>query len=182
MKSRPATDIVRLLWLLGVWLVLWSDLSIANIVSGLLVAGVVILTFEGWRAGTVAIRPIRAARFAGHFLYKLVESSVIVAQAVVAPRGRIHTSIVAVPLRGGSDAMLTLVADVVNLTPGTLVLEVGHDPPMLYLHALDGRDAAHLRRSVHRIEALAINAFGDPRMLNTDHHDSEHRDDIGSGR
>ncbi len=176
MTSRPATDLVRLLWLLGVWLVLWSDLSVANVLSGLLVSGAIVATFDGWRAGTVAIRPVRAARFAGHFLVKLVESSVVVAHTVVAPRGRIHTSIVAVPLRSGSDAMLTLVADAVNLTPGTLVLEVERDPPTLYLHALDGRDAARLRRSVHRLEALAIDAFGDSRVLIAGD------DDAGSGR
>lgn len=154
---------VRLVWLVGVWLVLWSDLSLANVVSGLLVAGAIVATFRGWRPGHVVVRPLAALRFAAYFAYKLVESTIGVALAVIAPRGRIHTGIVAVDLHPSSDAIVTLVADAVNLTPGTLIVDVRRAPLTLYVHALDVRDVPQIRRSVHRLETLAVDAFGSRR-------------------
>jgi multicomponent Na+:H+ antiporter subunit E len=95
------------------------------------------------------------------FLYKLVESTVVVARTVIAPRDRVKSGIIAVPLHGCSDAVATLIADSISLTPGTLTLEVRRDPLILYVHALDTRNIETLRRDIHRLEFLAIRAFGD---------------------
>jgi multicomponent Na+:H+ antiporter subunit E len=159
------TRVVRILWLLGIWLALWSDVSLANVLSGLLVAGVIVALFDTWHRGSVIIRPIAAAMFAGYFLYLLAASSLSVARTVLTPRDRIRTGIVAVPLQGCSDAVVTLIADAITLTPGTLTLEVRRDPLTLYVHALDVRDVAELQRGVRRLEVLAVRAFGDDAAL-----------------
>lgn len=151
--------------MLIVWLALWSEVSVANVLSGLLVGAVIVLTFDTWRSGHLAIRPWRAAKFGVYFLYKLLESSVLVALAVLAPHRRVHTGIVAVPLQGCSDAVATLVADAISLTPGTLTLEVTRQPLVLYVHALDLRDVEAVRRDVRKLEVLAVRAFGDARAL-----------------
>lgn len=152
---------LRVAFLVVVWLSLWSDLSVANLLSGLVVAGTVVLVFDTWRDGSVTIRPLPAIRFAGYFLYKLVQSSLVVARAIVVPRHRIHTGIVAVPLQGCSDALVTLIADAITLTPGTLTLEVRRDPLTLFVHALDVRDVEQVRAEVRTLEVLAVRAFGD---------------------
>lgn len=152
---------VRILFLVMVWLSLWSDVSVANALSGLVVAAAVVLVFDTWSAGTVTVRPVAALRFAGFFLYKLVQSSLVVARAILVPRHRIHTGIVAVPLHGCSDALVTLIADAITLTPGTLTLEVRRDPLTLFVHALDVRDVEQVRAEVRTLEVLAVKAFGD---------------------
>ncbi|HWL43108.1 MAG TPA: Na+/H+ antiporter subunit E [Ilumatobacter sp.] len=163
---RPsATSVIRITVLTVVWLALWSDLSVANVASGLLVAGLIVVTFDTWRAGTLALRPLRATRFGLFFLYKLVESSVVVARTAIAPRDRISTGIIAVPLRGCSDAVATLVADAISLTPGTLTLEVRRDPLTLYVHVLDTRDVEQVQRDIRTLEILAVRAFGDAHAL-----------------
>jgi multicomponent Na+:H+ antiporter subunit E len=154
------TRAVRMLWLVVVWLALWSDLSVANVASGIITAGVVIALFDSWRPGAVVVRPVAVARFALHFAYKLVQASLVVARTVVAPQHRIHAGIVAVELSGCSDAVATLVADAVSLTPGTLTLEVVRDPLTLYVHALDVRDVEHVKAEVRKMEELAVRAFG----------------------
>lgn len=154
--------VVRVVILLIVWLALWSDVSTANFLSGLLVAVGIVLVFRTWSAGTVVVRPVRVAGFALHFLYKLVEASLVVARTVISPRHRINTGIVAVPLQGCSDAVATLIADTISLTPGTLTLEVRRDPLTLFVHALDVRDIEQVRADVRRLEVLAVRAFGPP--------------------
>jgi multicomponent Na+:H+ antiporter subunit E len=108
---------------------------------------------------------VATVRFLAYFLAKLVEASVVVAVEVATPRNRIRTGIVAVPLRGASDALVTLVADAVTLTPGTLTLEVGRQPPTLYVHVLHLRDVEAVRREIRHLEVLAVRAFGSPAAL-----------------
>jgi multicomponent Na+:H+ antiporter subunit E len=152
---------LRILIMTLVWLAMWSDLSVANVASGLLVSAAVVTAFDTWRSGTVAVRPVRAAHFGVWFVYKLVEATISVVWAVLAPRGRVHTGIISVPLQGCSDAVATLIADAISLTPGTLTIEVRRDPLTLYIHALDTRDLESIRRDVRRLEILAVQAFGD---------------------
>lgn len=155
------TRVLRIGLLTLIWIVLWSDLSLANLISGLLVATAIALLFDTWHNGAIAIRPVHAARFAGYFLFKLVEASIVVARTVIAPHDRVRTGIIAVPLSGCSDAVATLVADAISLTPGTLTLEVRSDPLTLYVHALDTRDVEQVQRDIRTLEVLAVRAFGD---------------------
>src|SRR5690606_5188926 len=118
-----------------------------------------------WRSGATMVRPIKALKLLGFFVVALVQASVVVARTVIAPRGRIRAGIVAVPLRGCSDAVATLIADAISLTPGTLTLEVRRDPLTLYVHALDTRDVEQVQRDVRTLEVLAVRAFGDDAAL-----------------
>lgn len=159
------TRLVRLLWLTLIWLALWSDLSVANLLSGLVVSGLIVVLYDSWRPGHVIVRPFAAVRFTLYFLYQLVRSSLAVARTVVTPHDRIRTGIVAVPLLGCSDAVATLIADAITLTPGTLTVEIRRDPLTLFVHALDVRDVTALQREVRTLEVLAVKAFGDEHAL-----------------
>lgn len=153
--------LVRLVWITFLWVALWGELSIANVIGGVLVGAVLILLFETWRADTLVIRPIRAIAFLGFFAYKLVESTWTVARTVIAPRDRVHQGIISVPLPDCSDAVATIVAGAITLTPGTLTLEIRRDPLTLYVHALDTRDVEAIRQDVRKLERMAVRAFGD---------------------
>ena len=159
------TRVVRLLGLTAAWLALWSDLTMANLLSGLVVAALIVGAFDTWRPGHVIVRPVAVLRLAGYFIYQLAVSSLVVARTVLAPRDRIRSGIVAVPLRGCSDAVVTLIADAITLTPGTLTLEVRRTPLTLYVHALDVRDVTVLQQDVRTLEVLAVKAFGDADAL-----------------
>jgi multicomponent Na+:H+ antiporter subunit E len=152
--------LLRIVLLVGVWLALWSDLSWANVVSGVTAATAIVVVFGSRRGGTLVVRPLAVTTFGLHFGYKLVQASLVVARTVVSPRHRINTGIVAVPLQGCSDAVATLIADAISLTPGTLTLEVRRDPLTLFIHALDVRDVEHVQAEVRRLEVLAVRAFG----------------------
>jgi multicomponent Na+:H+ antiporter subunit E len=159
--GRAVTRLVLTAWLVTVWVALWGPLTTATVAGGLVVAvGLqIVLPTRGWRAG-FALRPLAALHFVGYFLVKLVEACVVVAIEVVTRRDRIRTGVVAVPLLGASDVLVTLVADAVTLTPGTLTLEVDRDPPTLYVHVLHLRDVEAVRREIRHLEVLAVRAFG----------------------
>lgn len=153
--------VFHIAWLVIIWLALWSDISWANLASGLVVGVVVAALYGTWRSGATMVRPIKVLKLAAFFVVALVEASLVVARTVIAPRGRIRAGIVSVPLSGCSDAVATLIADLISLTPGTLTLEVRRDPLVLYVHVLHVADVEAVRRDIRRIEVLAVEAFGD---------------------
>jgi multicomponent Na+:H+ antiporter subunit E len=151
-----------LVYLVLVWTTLWGDISPANVLSGAIVAGGLVALFPTAGPGPMGpLRPVAAAWFALYFAWKLVESSGIVAWEVLTPSNAgINEGIVAVPVTGASDAVVTLVANATSLTPGTLTIEVRRDPPTIYVHVLHLRSIEETRREVLNLERLALDAFG----------------------
>ncbi|MCA9113833.1 MAG: Na+/H+ antiporter subunit E [Planctomycetaceae bacterium] len=77
-----------------------------------------------------------ALRFTGFFLWQLILSNLRVAYDVVTPRLYMQPGIVAVPLDANADLEITLLANLITLTPGTLSLDVSADRQTLYVHAM----------------------------------------------
>jgi multicomponent Na+:H+ antiporter subunit E len=92
------------------------------------------------------MRPIRrlyyALRLFVVFLWDLVASSIQVAWAVLSPRDVTRPRLVTVPLVAKSDAEITLVANFISLTPGTLSVDVSGDRRTLLVHDLFAGDTS----------------------------------------
>lgn len=154
-----------MLVLIVVWIALWGDLSIANVLGGTAVTLVVLLFARQVKPRPVEhLYPAAALRYARTFAVQLVMANWQVVKAVVRP-DTIHPGILAIPLHHASDAVVTLVANSITLTPGTLTLEIerrADDVAVLYVHALDVSDAEAVRGDVLALELHAVDAFGSP--------------------
>lgn len=153
--------LVAVLWLTLLWLLLWRDVSVANVLSGLAVA---LVASKGVAVSTAApahgVRVIALVRFALYFVWKLLEANVVLAREVVTPQNVIHTGIIAVPLDACSDLVATTTANAISLTPGTLTLEVRRGPdPVLYIHVLHLHDLDQARAEVRRMAHYVAAAF-----------------------
>ncbi|MCY0094408.1 Na+/H+ antiporter subunit E [Hoeflea ulvae] len=82
------------------------------------------------------------------FLYELVLSSWKVAVMVLSPRMDLKPGIFAYPLRVDRDFEITILANLITLTPGTLSVDVSEDRRTLYVHALDASDPDATRRDI----------------------------------
>ncbi len=94
------------------------------------------------------------------FLWDLVRSSIQVARAALAPRDIARPRFVAVPLRVTTDAEITLVANFITLTPGTLTVDVSPDRRTLLVHDLFAGDTGDGTRADVRdgIESRVLKA------------------------
>ena len=90
----------------------------------------------------------RAVAFAVFFLWELLLSSLRVAWDVLTPRSSRRPGVVAVPLAARTDAEITLLANLVTLTPGSLSLEVSPDRRTLFVHTMFVSDPAAVRRQI----------------------------------
>lgn len=156
-----STRVAFALWLVLVWIALWGDFTLANLVGGVLVATALLAVFpSAGPSGNLVVRPLAALRFLAYFAYKLVEANAVVAWEIITPSNEgVHEGIVAVPVTGASDAVVTVLANAISLTPGTLTLEVRDDPPMLFVHVLHLRSIEDTRADVQRLERLVRRAF-----------------------
>ncbi len=82
----------------------------------------------------------RAVVFVVLYLAELVWSSVQVAIDVCRPQLRMRPGVVGIPLRARTDAEITVLANLISLTPGTLSLDLSPDRRRLYVHAMDLED------------------------------------------
>ena len=149
-------------WLTVLWVLLWRDASVANVASGVVVGAAVELLQPGRRERTDqhVVRPLALLAFVGFFAVKLVESNLVLAREVVTPRNRIRTGVVEVALHQCSELVVTLVANAVSLTPGTLTLEVRQlETPTLYVHVLHLHDVERARADVLALADRAAAAF-----------------------
>ena len=89
-----------------------------------------------------------AVRFAGFFLWQLLLSNIRVAFDVITPRLYMRPGIVAVPLTAKTDQEITLLANLITLTPGTLSLDVSEDRRTLYVHAMFVDSPENVRDSI----------------------------------
>lgn len=166
---------LRIAVLASVWVALWGQVSVANVVFGLVVAVVVTVAFPPLDPENGnGIRPGRAVIFFVKFAVMLWQSTWSVVVEVVRPTLRLEEAIVAVPLRTDDPVIVTMVANGITLTPGTLTVDVGPDPEpgtgrILYVHALTLGDLDELIAGAHELEDLAIAAFPPPPASRADH-------------
>jgi multicomponent Na+:H+ antiporter subunit E len=150
--------------IVAIWLLAWGSLSWANLASGLAVAGLLLVAIPDVRvrAHLPRVRPVPLARLGLRLVRDLVVSNLLLSREVVTRTPRISTGIVAVPLPGCSDELLTLIANLLAMTPGTMPLEVTRDPVVMYVHVLHLGSVDAVRREIWSLRDLVVEAFGSP--------------------
>ena len=154
-------SIAIVLALTVVWMALWESASIGTALAGLAVGGTVFWIIPSDQSGArFALRPIRVLRLMAYFARALVVATAQVAWEVVTPWSRINQGIVKITMLGESKGLVTLIANMISLTPGTLTIEVREDPMTLSVHVLRLRTVEEARQDVRKLESLVIGAFG----------------------
>jgi multicomponent Na+:H+ antiporter subunit E len=152
-------------WLLLIWVTLLGGVSMAGAIIGGMLSAALLTYFRPLHATgqVLAFRPLHVARFIGYFAVRFVQANIQVALAVIQPaRIRHSRAIVAVPIVGASELTTLVLANAVCLTPGTFVVETRHEPPVLYVHALQVTTARALRLDLLDMERLIVLAVGPP--------------------
>lgn len=172
-------------WLVVLWLALWGQLTVLALVTGVVIAALVVRLFYLPPAEAPGrFNPYRFVILAAVFAFDLMRASFHVAWLAIGPRQITVSSIIQVDLRTRSDLILTLTAEAITLIPGSFVVEVDRTNTVLYLHVLDAKttsDVEAMRRAVFAQEERIIRAVGsadDVRRVERWHdHQREHPTD-----
>ncbi|MEV5648397.1 Na+/H+ antiporter subunit E [Nocardia sp. NPDC052254] len=163
MSRDLAVRIGVLIWLAVVYTALWGTASAANLIGGLVIGVLIMVLLPLPRVpvkGGLHLLPL--LKVVVLTAYYAVESSFQIAWFAVRPAGAPVSGVLRVRMAIDSDLVLVLCADVLNLIPGTMVLELDRTAGLAWVHVLDvGSEAAveKFYRITRQLEGLLISAF-----------------------
>ena len=132
-----------------VWAALTGSFTLANFGFGLLLGSLALyLVREQLELRRGRHRAGRMLSLAVLFIKELILSGWRVARLVTSPRMDLRPGIFAYPLKVSSDFEITLLANLITLTPGTLSVEVSDDRRTLFVHAIDCSDVEKTVREI----------------------------------
>ena len=96
----------------------------------------------------IARRTFRAVILAEFFARELLLANVRVALDVLRPEGRIKPAVVAIPLDITLDGEILLLSMLINITPGSVTVDLSPDRRTLYVHVMHMASAEQTRREI----------------------------------
>jgi multicomponent Na+:H+ antiporter subunit E len=82
------------------------------------------------------------------FFWEVLKSNLRVAWDVVTPNRWRQPGIVAIPLDATTDVEITVLANLITLTPGTLCVDISEDRLTLYVHSMFVDEPERVRREI----------------------------------
>ena len=141
--------------LAAIWVLLWGDASLLNILYGALLGWLISVGF--WLAPIRyygSVHPWRLLVLLATQLKELAVASVQLATVAFRPRVQLRPGVVRVELRSNNDLYQVGLAQLISIVPGTLVVELVRRPRLLYLHVFDLPDDTSIE--AERNHALAL--------------------------
>ncbi len=128
-----------------VWLLLVNSAAIGQIVLGLTLGWAIpLFTLRFWPETPRIYRPLSLLRFIVRVLGDIVVANLTVARLIVGRPERLRPAFVLMPLVLKSDLAISLLANTICLTPGTVSARLTLDRQHLLVHTLDTADAERL--------------------------------------
>jgi multicomponent Na+:H+ antiporter subunit E len=122
-----------------IWAAITGTFTLLNLLLGAAIGVIALFILRASLAPPRRLRQVRRlVSLAGLFFYELLMSAVKVAIIVLKPdlRASLRPGIIAVPLDVKSNAEITLLANLITLTPGTLSIDLSEDRSKLFVHVI----------------------------------------------
>jgi multicomponent Na+:H+ antiporter subunit E len=120
------------------WAALQGEVTLGNLLAGFALGYAVLALLErgGVLPSTFQTRVARALSLAAFFARELLVANVRVALDVLKPRTAIQPAVVAIPLDITTDAEILLLSALINITPGSVTIDLSADRRTLFVHVM----------------------------------------------
>lgn len=131
------------------WMLLSGELTAETFIEGIIVGFLILWVSRNALGGSKYFNKIPITlKFLFYFIKELIKANLIVAYDIITPKDYMKPGIVAIPLDAKTDLEITLFANLITLTPGTLSLDVSNDKKTLYVHGLYVKDVESFRKEL----------------------------------
>lgn len=156
----PSPMLSLMLW--GLWLLLANDFSPGQMVLGVFFALLIpVITEPFWLRRPRIVKPGKLVMFVLMVHRDILVANMAVAKLILSSPSQLRPAFVEVPLDTDNEFVITVLASVVSLTPGTVSADISADRRTLLVHGLDVEDRAALVASIkQRYEAPLKEIFG----------------------
>jgi multicomponent Na+:H+ antiporter subunit E len=139
MQIKTKSRIVVFVFASLVWFALTDIMSIQEVVAGLVIA--LMITFlaghfliANQTSRGVLRRVLFFIIYIFRFLWEMIKANLSVAYLVIHPMLPIKPGIVKIKTKLSKDSALTVLANSITLTPGTMTVDLNEDTKELYIH------------------------------------------------
>lgn len=156
MKTKARTNIQSLLIiniLLAItWVLINGEFGFSNFVFGFIL-GFFILKLsidhnKSKKGNGYFITVFLTLNFILFFIKEVVKSCLVTATEILKRKHNFTPGIIAIPLDVKTDFQITLLANMITLTPGTFSIDVSVDKKILYIHAMNITDKQELIQGI----------------------------------
>ncbi len=120
-----------------VWAALNGGIGLPSLLVGFLIGYLVLFILQPLLGSSRYCRKLfDGTLLTLYFIYELIKSSLKVSWDVLTPKHRSKPALIAVPIEAKTDAEITVLANLVSLTPGSLSVDISEDRSHLLIHAL----------------------------------------------
>ncbi len=142
---------VNFVILFTVWLLLTNSYSLGNLLLATFLSLLIAYFTSSIQMPTTRVaRPLKALRYIAVLIGDIISSNFIVAKQVLGPIKNMKPGFVIVPLDICEPLPITLLANTISLTPGTVSAEVSQDKSKIYIHALHVENEADLIATIKK--------------------------------
>lgn len=132
-----------------IWIALTGTFTYINFFIGFFISYFVLWVIsrnsQDKRYFTIAFKIIGFFFF---FLYEMLKANLQVAYEVMTSHLHMKPGIVKIELEAQSDLEITLLSNLISLTPGTLVIDVSDDKKVMYVHGMYLQDKEKFIQSI----------------------------------
>ncbi|MBA0047892.1 Na+/H+ antiporter subunit E [Mycobacteroides sp. LB1] len=150
-------------WLVLVWTMLWGNFSVANTITGLLVALVITVLMPMPRLPVEGrLHVVSMIRLTFTVAWYMVLSSLQVAWLAIRPGPPPLSAVLRAQISVKSDLVMALLLNTLTIIPGSVVLEIDQERRLAYVHVLDvgsPKAVASFYAQLRQLERLFIAAF-----------------------
>jgi multicomponent Na+:H+ antiporter subunit E len=152
-----AFQILLNVFLAFIWMFLKVSYDTTTFIVGFFFGLVTIFTFRRFFDSRFYLhRVIAVINLLLIFIKELILANIAVLKVVLKPKLDMQPGIFAFPTKLKNDWEITVLANLITLTPGTLVIDVSMDNQILYVHAMDIQDAQEVINSIKNTFEKAI--------------------------
>lgn len=93
------------------------------------------------------------------FLKEMLIANLRVTYHVLTPKHRMKPGILAVPIESDKEIEITLLSNMITLTPGTLALDVSPDRKTLFVHFIYIENPEKVKQAIHEFEKRILDVL-----------------------
>ncbi|MFT5104680.1 MAG: multicomponent K+:H+ antiporter subunit E [Pseudoalteromonas tetraodonis] len=133
----------------AIWLLVNNTFVPGHMVlGGILAILIPLATAEFWPEPVRLRRPWLAIKYAGRLALDILTANLQVAIWIIRPNRRLQPAFIRYELELRSPLAISLLANTISLTPGTVSCDLSADQRFLLIHCLHGEDTESLVREI----------------------------------
>jgi len=137
-----------------IWVTLSMKMTILNIFFGFALSYAILWLIYGRKYSSYFTRIPKVIIFLLYFSKEIVKGSIKIAYDIATPKHFMRPGIIAVPLSCTTDLEITILANVITFTPGTMSLDVSTDRKVLYVYSVyisdEATEVAHIKNGLEK--------------------------------